>query len=97
MIAEYGHDDALFLSLQKKRISMDTIELMISKYTTALFGEDYRISPKDLCFSYRDYVFHDTRNVSATANACGVNPGTIFNYYKSDVLEYKTFNPFISS
>ncbi|SDI55514.1 Site-specific recombinase XerD [Pseudobutyrivibrio sp. 49] len=96
MIAEYGYDDALFLSLQRKRISQDCIEEFIKKYTTALFGESIKIAPKDLTLSYREDLFFDTKNIAFAADKCGCDPFTIFNIYKADILELQS-NPVISN
>lgn len=96
MIAEYGYDDALFLSLQRKRISQDCIEDFIKKYTTALFGENIKIAPKDLTLSYREDLFFDTKNIAFTADKCRCDSFTIFNIYKADILELQN-NPVISN
>ncbi len=87
MITEYGHDDAFFLSLQGKRISQDAIENFVKKYTTALFGENIKITPKDLTLSYREDLFYDTKNITFTADRCGCSPYTIFKIYKADILD----------
>ncbi len=88
IVTEYMHDNALFLSLQRKRISQDAIEEFIKKYTTALFGDEIKIAPKDLSFSYRDNIFNATRNVPLSAELCGCDPYTIFNIYKAEILDF---------
>jgi site-specific recombinase XerD len=85
MIPEYGHDNALFLSLQRKRIAEDTVEKMIHKYTTALFGRDGRLCPKDLSMSFRENVFYETKDANLTAQLTGNAPITVINAYKADV------------
>lgn len=87
MIPECGHEDALFLSLQRKRIAEDSIEKMIHKYTTALFGRDGRLCPKDLSMSFRENVFYETKDVNLTAQLTGNAPITVINAYKADVYD----------
>ena len=38
LITVYGHDDALFLSLQMKRLGIRSIEKMLKKYSSLLFS-----------------------------------------------------------
>ncbi|MCR5415342.1 MAG: tyrosine-type recombinase/integrase [Pseudobutyrivibrio sp.] len=88
VVTEYMHDNALFLSIKRRRISQDAIEEFIKKYTTTLFGDEIKIAPKDLSFSYRDNIFYATKNVPLSAELCGCDPNTIFNIYKAEILEF---------
>ena len=39
IIPESGHENALFLSLQNKRLSVRSVEMLVKKYAYAAFGE----------------------------------------------------------
>ncbi len=48
LITVYGHDDALFLSLQMKRLGIRSIEKMLKKYSSLLFGDENNIQARNM-------------------------------------------------
>ena len=87
IIPEYGHENALFISLKYKRIAIRTIQDMLKRYTTALFDENTKISSQDLRNFYIDNVYNTVQSLSATASLCGTLDDTIYDMYKADVVE----------
>lgn len=87
VISEYGHDDALFLSLQKRRMNVATVQKLLKKYSSILFGDNGNIRSKDLCFSYRNTVFNNMKSISKTAELTGWSPETVFKVYEADLTQ----------
>ena len=71
MITYYGHDNALFLSLQMKRLGVRSVELLLKKYSSILFGDEKAISARDLRNSFRSTVFSESKNLFVTAALTG--------------------------
>ena len=88
-VPEYGHYDAFFLSLQGKRLSMDAVEDLIRKYSTALFGPDCKYAPKDYNMLFRENIFYSSKNIYTTAEFTRCHPYTIFNNFKADAIEFE--------
>ena len=80
-IAVYGHDDALFLSLRKKRISTRTIEALVQKYGEGYFGKDVRITPMDLRMAFKHNVFTSSRSITATSRLTGISELSLISDY----------------
>ena len=80
-ITVYGHDEALFLSLQKKRMSVRAMELLVKKYVAEYFGKDVRITPKDLRMAFKHNVFTTSRNIAVTSRLTGINERSLINDY----------------
>ena len=98
MIAFYGHDKALFLSLQMRRLGIRSIEMMLKKYSSLLFADDKAIKAKDLRNAFRNTVFAESKSLSVTAALTGNDAyGMLFQYIP--FLEYydsekgKDFDP----
>lgn len=72
-----GHEEALFLSLQKKRISIDAIEKTVEKYTKQICTNKH-ITPHKLRSTFGTHFYQAGGNdLIATQNAMGhADPGT---------------------
>lgn len=85
IITEYGHENALFLSSRGQRIASRTVQYMVKKYTTALFGHECKIAPCKLRQSYREAAFNTIQSVSNTALICGISEDTIIKTHRADL------------
>ncbi len=98
MITLYGHDDAFFLSIQKKRISLRSIELLLKKYSSSLFGDEHSINPNEIRSAFKENVFTTSRNIFVTSELTGNAPASLLRQY-FPYLEYyeaekgKNFDP----
>lgn len=95
ILTEYGHDDALFLSLQRSRIDHDTICTMVKKYSSDLFGKDDFMVPTDLNYSFRDTIFKYSKNTGQTASASGLDLNTIMRFYAADIKDIPPSPPLL--
>lgn len=64
-----GHEDALFLSGQKKRISVDAVEKMVKKYTSAISVKT--ITPHKLRSTYGTALYRETGDIYLVADVLG--------------------------
>lgn len=64
-----GHEDALFLSGQKKRISVDAVEKMVKKYTSAISVKT--ITPHKLRSTYGTALYQETGDIYLVADVLG--------------------------
>ncbi len=62
--------DALFLSIQKKRMCVQAVEKMINKYAEAI-GTAYRITPHKLRKTYGTGLYQETGDIYLVATALG--------------------------
>ena len=81
MITFYGHDDALFLSLQMKRLGIRSIEKLIKKYSELLFGTEHAIRAKDMRNAFRKSVFTQSKNLFVTSERTGNAACTLLRSY----------------
>ena len=89
LVTEYGHEDALFISLKYKRICLRSIEIMLKKYSEAVFGTDNNVTPEALKRAFRNNLFDKTMNFNYVADICGNDTDTIFLDYKAAIKEYE--------
>lgn len=68
--AREGSTNALFLSLQKKRISVRTVELMVKKYA-ALVTSLKKITPHKLRSTYGTSLYRETGDIYLVADVLG--------------------------
>ena len=61
-----GHEDALFLSGQRKRISVDAVEKMVKKYCSAVSVKT--ITPHKLRSTYGTALYRETGDIYLVAN-----------------------------
>ena len=89
VIAEYKHDNALFLSLRAKRICIRSVELMIKKYSEAAFDGKEHLTPESIHRTIRNTVFNQSKNVPVTCDICGLDSDTILQYYRPYIDDYE--------
>jgi len=66
-----GHEDALFLSLQKRRITQRAVELLVKKYAAVAAPLKPRISPHKLRSTYATNLYHETGDIYLVADVLG--------------------------
>ena len=71
IIACPGHEDALFLSLQKKRISQRAVEKLVKKYAAVAAPLKPRISPHKLRSTFATNLYHETGDIYLVADVLG--------------------------
>ena len=64
-----GHENALFLSGQRKRISVDAIEKMVKKYSSAISVKT--ITPHKLRSTYGTALYRETGDIYLVADVLG--------------------------
>ncbi|MBE5801183.1 MAG: integrase [Clostridiales bacterium] len=65
------HQNALFLSLQKKRITQRAVQLMVKKYCAVAVPLKKRMSPHKLRSTYATRLYHETEDIYLVADALG--------------------------
>ena len=65
-----GHEDAVFLSLQKKRMSVRTVENMVKKYA-GLVTPLKKITPHKLRSTYGTSLYRETGDIYLVASVLG--------------------------
>lgn len=99
MIAVYGHDDALFLSLRMQRLGARELQLLLKKYSSALFGDQQAIKANDLRNAFRRNIFTTSQNLFVTSAITGSATAYLLQKPYSSYLDYyetekgKDFNP----
>ncbi len=88
-IAEYGHDDALSLSLKSKKLCIRSVEYMIKKYSEAIMDENEHLTPESMHKSFRNNIFIQSMNVPATSDICGLDQETLMLYYRPYIDDYE--------
>lgn len=66
-----GDEHALFLSLQKKRISVRAVEKMVKKYATHVAPLKPRMSPHKLRSTFGTNLYHETGDIYLVADVLG--------------------------
>ena len=66
-----GHEDALFLSLQKKRISQRAVQNLVKKYAAIAAPLKPRISPHKLRSTYATNLYQETGDIYLVADVLG--------------------------
>ncbi len=70
MNAAEGHEEALFLSLQNKRLTVRSIEYIVKKYA-AIVTPQKRISPHKLRSTYGTNLYRETGDIYLVADVLG--------------------------
>lgn len=65
-----GHEDALFLSLQRKRISVRSVQVLVKKYTSMVTSLK-NISPHKLRSTYGTNLYRETGDIYLVADVLG--------------------------
>ena len=68
---EKSDENALFLSLQEKRISQRAVQLMVKKYCAVAVPLKKRMSPHKLRSTYATRLYHETEDIYLVADALG--------------------------
>lgn len=66
-----GHEDALFLSLQNKRISVRAVQMMVKKYASAAAPLKKHLSPHKLRSTFGTNLYHETGDIYLVADVLG--------------------------
>lgn len=66
-----GHEHALFLSLQKRRIGVRAVENMVKKYTAHIAPLKPRMSPHKLRSTFGTNLYHETGDIYLVADVLG--------------------------
>ena len=81
IVTDKMSEDALFLSAQKRRMSVQAVENMISKYAEAI-GLQVRITPHKLRKTYGTELYNETGDIYLVAKSLGHNNiNTTKNHY----------------
>lgn len=64
-------ENALFLSLQKRRISQRAVQLMVKKYCSVAVPLKKKMSPHKLRSTYATRLYHETEDIYLVADALG--------------------------
>ncbi len=70
IIPEEGHEEALFLSLQNKRISVRSVEKLVKKYAEAMTTLK-KITPHKLRSTYGTNLYRETGDIYLVADVLG--------------------------
>ena len=85
-----GHEDALFLSLQRKRISQRAVQMLVKKYASVAAPLKPRISPHKLRSTYGTALYKQTGDIRLVADVLGhENINTTIDYYAAIEDEHK--------
>lgn len=71
MTPEPGSEDALFLSLQNKRISVRAVQMMVKKYATQAAPLKKHLSPHKLRSTFGTNLYHETGDIYLVADVLG--------------------------
>ena len=66
-----GHENALFLSLQNKRITVRAVQNMVKKYATQAAPLKKRLSPHKLRSTFGTNLYHETGDIYLVADVLG--------------------------
>jgi len=69
-IPEQGHEDAFFLSMQKKRLGVRSVELLVKKYSM-LITKLKKITPHKLRSTYGTSLYKETGDIYLVADILG--------------------------
>lgn len=66
-----GHEEALFLSLQNKRISVRAVQMMVKKYALPAAPLKQHLSPHKLRSTFGTNLYHETGDIYLVADVLG--------------------------
>ena len=66
-----GHENALFLSLQRKRISQRAVQNLVKKYASVAAPLKPKISPHKLRSTYATNLYNETGDIYLVADVLG--------------------------
>lgn len=71
MKPQKGEENALFLSLQNRRITQRAVQLMVKKYSQLAVPLKKKMSPHKLRSTYATNLYHETEDIYLVAEALG--------------------------
>jgi len=71
IIPQPGHEHALFLSMQKRRITVRAVENMVKKYALVVAPLKKRLSPHKLRSTFGTNLYHETGDIYLVADVLG--------------------------
>ena len=66
-----GHEEALFLSLQNRRITVRAVEIMVKKYASLAAPLKKKLSPHKLRSTFGTNLYHETGDIYLVADVLG--------------------------
>jgi len=66
-----GHEDALFLSLQRRRMTQRAVQILVKKYAAIAAPMKPKISPHKLRSTYATNLYNETGDIYLVADALG--------------------------
>ena len=66
-----GHEEALFLSLQNRRITVRAVEIMVKKYASMAAPLKKKLSPHKLRSTFGTNLYHETGDIYLVADVLG--------------------------
>lgn len=88
IVPEPGHENALFLSSQRKRITTRALQNLVKKYATAACPNKQHLSPHKLRASYGTALYNKNGDIEDVANSLGhVNVNTTKKHYVHEKKE----------
>ena len=71
MNPEEGHENAFFLSIQRKRITPRAVQKLVKKYADVTLTNDKKISPHKLRSTFGTHLYRETGDIYLVATALG--------------------------
>lgn len=71
MVPQPGHEQALFLSMQRRRITVRAVENMVKKYALFIAPLKKRLSPHKLRSTFGTNLYHETGDIYLVADVLG--------------------------
>lgn len=71
IVPQPGHEHALFLSMQKRRITVRAVENMVKKYALVVAPLKKRLSPHKLRSTFGTNLYHETGDIYLVADVLG--------------------------
>lgn len=84
-----GHEDALFLSLQKKRMTQRTVQLMVKKYAAVAAPLKQKISPHKLRSTFGTNLYLETGDIYLVADVLGHSDVNTTRKHYADMTDSK--------
>ena len=69
--AQPGHEDALFLSLQNRRMTVRAVQMMVKKYALQAAPLKKKLSPHKLRSTFGTNLYHETGDIYLVADVLG--------------------------
>lgn len=87
-IPQVGHKEALFISLQNKRLSIRSVQYLVKKYSK-LVTKQKKISPQKLRNTYGTNLYRETGNIYLVADVLGNRDVNVAKKYTEQFADEK--------